>query len=106
MELLLILFVILAVGCGLGISLLYLLKTQKSKNIIFYFLGVWSMLIAFFNATGLPSNYIMSQLLAWGIGFIAVIAIIIKLKSPKNIKLAYLLVSLSALLGLIDLFFF
>ena len=106
LQILLILFIILAVVSGLSIALLYLLKNPKAKNILFYFLASWSMLIAFFNATSLPNNYILEQLLAWGIGFIAVIAIIIKLVKPTKINISYLLVSASAVLGLLDLFFF
>lgn len=106
MELLLILFIVLAVGSGLGISLLYLLKNPKAKNALFYFLGVWSMLIAFLNATSLPSNYFLEQVIAWAIGFIAIIAILIKILKPSKVKIAYLLVSVSALAGLFDLFFF
>ncbi|MDT7932442.1 hypothetical protein [Clostridium perfringens] len=47
---------ILVVGI-LGISLLFFLKNRKLKNVVFYFLVIWSMLIACLNATGLPTNY-------------------------------------------------
>lgn len=105
MEFLLILFVVLAVVSGLGISLLYLLKNQKAKNALFYFVAVWSMLIAVINATSLPSNYILEQIIAWGIGFLAVIAIVVKVVKPAKVNVAYLLASASAILGLLDLFF-
>lgn len=48
---------ILVVGI-LGISLLFFLKNRKLKNVVFYFLVIWSMLIACLNATGLPTNYL------------------------------------------------
>lgn len=64
------------------------------------------MLIAFLNATSHPSNYLMEQLIAWGFGFLAVISIIIKFKNPQKASLPNMLVTISILCGLIDLFFF
>lgn len=103
---LLILFIVLAVVSGLGISLLYLVKNQKAKTIIFYSLSVLSMGIAFINATGLPSNYLFEQLIAWSFGLLAVVAILIKIKKPEQTTLVYLLVTASVICGLADLFFF
>lgn len=103
---LLILFIVLAVVSGLGVSLLYLIKNQKAKNIIFYFLGAWSMLIAFLNATGQPSNFLLEQIIAWAFGFLAIIAIIIKIRKPEKTTLIYSIMTASVLFGLADLFFF
>ncbi|MDU4892097.1 MAG: hypothetical protein E6344_02265 [Clostridium sp.] len=106
MELLLIMFIVLAVASGLGIAFLYLSKNPKTKTIFFYFTAVLSMLIALLNATSQPSNYIMEQLISWAFGFLAVISIIIKVKNPQKTSLANLLVTISILCGLTYLFFF
>ena len=106
LRLLLILFIVISVVSGLGISLLFLCKSSKVKNIIFYFLAAWSMFIAFINATSLPSNYLGEQLIAWIFGLLAIITIIIKIKKPERISLTYILIVYSVLLGLVDLFFF
>lgn len=106
MQLLLIIFIVLAVVSGLGIAFLYLSKNTKVKTGIFYFLCVWSMIISYINATGLPSNYVVQQLIAWSFGFLAVLAIIVKVKTPSKPSLPNLIVTASLLCGLIDLFFF
>ena len=77
---LLILSVFILVLSILGISLLFFLKNSKLKNVVFYFLVIWSILIAYLNATSLPTNYIVQQIIAWLFGSISIIAIIIKVK--------------------------
>ncbi len=42
------------------------------------------MLIACLNATGLPTNYIVQQIIAWLFGSISIIAIIIKVKKQEK----------------------
>lgn len=106
LSILLIMFIVMAVVSGLGIALLYLVKNPKVKNVMFYFLAIWSMLIAFISATSLPSNFLLQQLIAWAFGFLAVIAIIIKIMKKDKVNLSYLFVTISILLGLAYLFFF
>lgn len=106
LTLLLIMFIVMAVISGLGIALLYLVKNNKAKNIIFYFLAIWAMLIAFINATSLPSNYLLQQIIAWSFGFLSIIGIIINIVKKDKVNLSYLFITASVLLGLADLFFF
>ena len=102
---LLILFIFILVVSILGISLLFLLKNQKIKDVLFYFLAIWSMLIAYLNATSLPTNYIGQQIIAWLFGSISIIAIIIKVKKTRETNIPYILVTVSVLLGIFTLFF-
>lgn len=95
---------ILVVGI-LGISLLFFLKNRKLKNVVFYFLVIWSMLIACLNATSLPTNYIVQQIMAWLFGAISIIAIIIKVKKIGETNIPYILVTISVLLGIFMMFF-
>lgn len=101
-----ILFIVMAVVSGLGLAFLYLFKNEKIKNGLFYFLAVWSMGITYMNVTSLPTNYLGEQLIAWAFGFLAVLALIIKIKKPEKTMFAHLLVTASILCGMTDLFFF
>lgn len=98
-----ILFVAIIVISILGIALLYISKNQNIKNITFYTLAIWSVIVAFLNVTSLPSNYIFEKVIGLVFGLLAIISIIIKIKKPEKINIAYLLVSLSILLTVLDL---
>lgn len=105
MEILLLLFIALTVAGGLGVGFLFLAKNQKVQNILFYFVAVLGMIIAFISATGYPSNYIAQSVMAWIWGFLAIIAIIIKIKNPEKANLAKWIATASVVIGLIQLFF-
>ena len=100
-----VLYLVILVLSILGISLLFFLKNSKLKNVVFYFLVIWSMLIAYLNATSLPTNYIVQQIIAWLFGYISIIAIIIKVKKTGKTNIPYILVTISVLLGIFMMFF-
>lgn len=100
-----ILFIFITAVSIVGILLLYLLKNQRAKNIVFYFLAVWSMCIAFLDVTSLPSNYLMERLIALSFGVLSIIAIIFKIKKPEKPMVAYILVTASVLLTLMSIIF-
>lgn len=102
---LLVLFIVIVVAGGLGIAFLFLSKNQKVKNVWFYFLSVFGMLIAYVSATSGPRNYIGEQIVAWAVGFLCIIAIILKVKKPKKVMISYLLVTFSVVFGIADIFF-
>lgn len=106
MELLLILFIVLAAASVLGIIFLYSSKNPKTKNSLFYVLVALSMLITFLNVTSLPTNYVMQRIISLFLGLFAVIALILKLKTPQKASIANFLVTASVLCGLIYLLFF
>ncbi|MDA3730876.1 hypothetical protein PBV87_05100 [Niameybacter massiliensis] len=106
MELLLIMFTVLAVMSGLSITFLFLSKKPQVQNIFFYIAAVLGMFIAFLSATSLPSNYIGEIIVSWGFGILAVAGIIVKVKNPQKAKIAKYLVTVSVILGLLKLFFF
>ncbi|MEF9959222.1 MAG: hypothetical protein RR448_04625 [Niameybacter sp.] len=105
MQALLILFVALVVASGLGIAFLFLTKNKKVQNGLFYFLVILGMFIAFINATSFPSNYIVQAIVAWGFGFLSIVALIVKMKKLKNENIAKYIVSASLILGLLQLLF-
>lgn len=102
-----ILFICMSIISGLGILLLYLIKEEKKKKIIFYSLSVWGIIIAVFSATSLPTNYVGSQLVSWGIGVLSIIGIIVYLKAKTKLQyqVAYLLTTASVVFGMLKLFF-
>ncbi|MGV1062958.1 hypothetical protein ACQR2W_05100 [Clostridium perfringens] len=102
---LLIFFVFILVISILGISLLFFLKNRKIKNVLFYFLVVWSILIAYLNASSLPTNYLGQQIMAWLFGSISIIAIIINFKKTGETNIPYILVTISVFLGIFMMFF-
>ena len=107
MGLYFLMFVGMSVISLLGILLLFLLKSEGAKKTAFYFLVVWGMFIAVFRATGLPTNYIMEQLIAWGFGILSIAALLIRVRT-KNTKLllcANILVVVSVVAGMLKLFF-
>lgn len=106
MDILLIMFIIMAIISVLGISMLYLVKNSKIKNAIFYFLFIWSLFITFINITSLPTNFTLEKLIALLFGFLAILSLFIKVKKNEKQSLSNLFVSSSILLGLLDLFLF
>lgn len=102
---LLIFFVFILVISILGISLLFFLENRKIKNVLFYLLAVWSILIAYLNASSLPTNYLGQQIMAWLFGSISIIAIIINLKKTGETNIPYILVTISVFLGIFMMFF-
>ena len=104
---LLIMFVVMVVVSFLGILFLFLSNNKKIQNGVFFFLACWGMLLSWMNATSGPSNYISRQLLAWAIGFIAVIAMLIRYAGHSENRFPYsnILVSLSVVLSVLTMFF-
>lgn len=88
-----------------GILALYLLKENRKG--ILYFLTIWGVILAGIKATSLPSNYISSQIIAWGIGALSIIGVLLYMtaKSEKQLTVSYALVTISVVANLINLFF-
>ncbi len=107
LGLLLLLFIGMSVVSGLGILFLFLIKDHKKRKPVFYFLVVWGMFIAFLSATSLPTNFIMQQVIAWAIGFVSIIALLVYLraKTERQYYISYILVSCSVVIGILRLFY-
>lgn len=105
---LMILFIGMSVISGLGILFLYLIKDAQRKKSVFYLLAVWGMIIAVMSATSLPSNFLVSQFIAWSIGLLSVVGLLVhvKAKTKSQYNVAYLLVTISVVAGMIKLFMF
>lgn len=102
----LILFIGMTVFSILGLLLMYLLKNEKAKAVLFYCMSVWGMVISALGATSLPSNLTADRVIAWAVGFLSVIGLIlhIRAKSGPLLTAAYVLVTISVIGGLLNIF--
>ena len=68
LGLLLILFMVMSIISVVGLLLLFLLKGEKAQRIVFYFMALLGMFIAWMTATGYATNQIKEQMISWGFG--------------------------------------
>lgn len=108
LGLLVISFVSTSVISIIGLSLMYLLKNERAKAGIFYFLSIWGMAIAVLSAMSLPSNWMAQQFIAWGFGILSAAGLIVHLKSSSSSgrMTAYALVTISVIGGVLKMFIF
>ncbi len=108
LALLVIAFMVMSVISIIGVALLYLIKNEKIKKGIFYFLVAWGMVIAFFNIKSIPIYMTGEILLAGALGAVGVAALVIQLvsKKEKKFQVAKILATVSVVVGMIDCFMF
>lgn len=106
LGLLLILFMVMSIISVVGLLLLFLLKGEKAQRIVFYFMALLGMFIAWMTATGYATNQIKEQMISWGFGALAVVAVLVRLcdKSKNAALAAKLLAAASVVLGMVALF--
>ena len=105
LGLLLILFMVMSIISVVGLLLLFLLKGEKAQRIVFYFMALLGMFIAWMTATGYATNQIKEQMISWGFGALAVVAVLVRLcGKSKNAALAAKLAAASVVLGMVALF--
>ena len=89
LGLLLILFMVMSIISVVGLLLLFLLKGEKAQKIVFYFMALLGMFIAWMTATSYATNQIKEQMISWGFGALAVVAVLVRLcGKSKNAALA------------------
>ena len=106
LGLLLILFMVMSIISVVGLLLLFLLKGEKAQRIVFYFMALLGMFIAWMTATGYATNQIKEQMISWGFGALEVVAVLVRLcgKSTNAALAAKLLAAASVVLGMVALF--
>ena len=65
LGLLLILFMVMSIISVVGLLLLFLLKGERAQKIVFYFMALLGMFIAWMTATGYATNQIKEQMIYW-----------------------------------------
>ena len=108
LGMLVITFFAMTVVSLVGLVLLYLLKNEKAKKVVFYLLTVWGMIVAYCNVISDPINWTGAIVRGWVLGALSVAALLIQLCLKKEYKfnLARILVTISVVLGMMDCFFF
>lgn len=106
LAMLLITFIVMSVVSVVGVVLMYLAKNEKLKKGIFYFLCIWGMVITWCNILTIPEMLVGTMLLAFGLGALSVIALLIQLclKKENKFTVARILVTISVVAGMIDCF--
>ena len=103
LGLLLILFMVMSIISVVGLLLLFLLKGEKAQKIVFYFMALLGMFIAWMTATSYATNQIKEQMISWGFGALAVLVRLCG-KSKNAALAAKLLAAASVVLGMVALF--
>lgn len=108
LDMLVIVFVAMSVISMAGLLIFYLSKSEKVQKGIFYFMAIFGMMIAWLNANMIPPYMTGELILAWGLGALSVIALLVQLcmKSENKFKIAKILVTISVVVGMIDAFMF
>lgn len=106
LGLLLILFMGMSIISVVGLLILFLLKGERAQKIVFYFMALLGMFIAWMTATSYPTNCIKEQMISWGFGALAVVAVLVRLcgKSKNAALAAKLLAAASVVFGMVALF--
>ncbi|OAB38708.1 hypothetical protein PMSD_06750 [Paenibacillus macquariensis subsp. defensor] len=99
-----ILFIIIAVVSVISIALLFTVKEPKTNNVLFVVTAILGVLIGYISVTALPSNYVVSRIFAGAFGIVSIIGII--LMWMKKVAIAKVLVAISVVFGVLQLFFF
>ena len=101
-----VLFMVMSIISVVGLLLLFLLKGERAQKIVFYFMALLGMFIAWMTATSYATNQIKEQMISWGFGALAVVAVLVRLcgKSKNAALAAKLLAAASVVLGMVALF--
>ena len=108
LGLLAIAFVVMIVAAVGAIVLLFVLKDEKKKKYIVYFMAALGVYIAWANGQSSPlPQYLGEAILGWGFGMLAVAGLLLQIfeKTKKQLQIAKVLVIVSVLAGIIELFF-
>lgn len=106
LGLLLILFMVMSIISVVGLLLLFLLKGERAQKIVFYFMALLGMFIAWMTATGYATNQIKEQMISWGfwcIGGCSGSGAALR-QEQKAALAAKLLAAASVVLGMVALF--
>lgn len=104
LGILFILFVMMGLAGIIGSVLLFIVKNEKANDVILVLMAAYSLITAFVSATALPTNFVSQQIICWVIGFIAVIGAGIRFGTKTQSVLSKVLVVVSVLGGIANLF--
>ena len=86
-----------------GLILLYIIKNEKVKNILFYFLSILGIIVSFEGFISAPTNDIVGKIILAIVGILPILAIIVKNKMKLD-KIAYILVTITVIVSILKTF--
>ena len=86
-----------------GLILLYIIKNEKVKNILFYFLSILGIIVSFEGFISAPANDIVGKIILAIVGILPILAIIVKNKMKLD-KIAYILVTITVIVSILKTF--
>lgn len=106
LSLLVITFMVMSVISVAGVVLMYVLRNEKAKKGILYFLAVWGVVIAYCGVQSIRLLVTASPLVPLTLGALGVIAALVQMfmKSEKRFTVARVLVTVSVVAGMINCF--
>ncbi|MEG2038147.1 MAG: hypothetical protein RRZ73_00320 [Oscillospiraceae bacterium] len=102
---LLVVYLVLAVLVLAGVITLFIVKKEKTNNVILVLLALLTILLSYLGATSMPTNYIFEQVIAWTWGVLAIVGVALNFFTPKFAKYTKYLVMFAAAASLIDIIF-
>ncbi|WP_250278142.1 hypothetical protein [[Clostridium] colinum] len=87
-----------------GLSFLFLSKNDKIKNIAFYFLSVFTLVLSINGIFSLPTNDLIGKGLLIFVTLLPLLAVYLKYKSKD--KIAYILVTVAIIVAILKFFSF
>lgn len=108
LDLLLIAFFVMTIVSVLAVLIQFLLKDEKKKKIVFYFLVAWSLVITWCNIQTTPEYMTVELVKAFAFGALGIAALLVQLccKGDKKFFVAQILATVSVLGGILDTFLF
>ena len=107
LSLLVIVFAVMSAVAVIAIVLLFLMKDEKKKKWVVYVMAMLGMYIAWANAQSSPlPDFLGEAILGWVIGAIGVVGLLLQVcgKTKKQLLAAKILVVVSVVAGIIELF--
>lgn len=105
MDILGILYIILSILIIAGTILIYTVRKEDLYNTFFIILSVLALITAFINFTSLPGNFLFKKIIALCLGVLAVIALLLRFLVKSQPAQEKLLLTVSAIAGVLYLFF-
>lgn len=108
MDILLYIFSALTVLTAVVLVLQYIKGGMYGRNnLVFISSALLAVLVSWIAGSALPDNYMLQRIVAYGWGLIAVLSVILKAnKKSDYFTAARLLLTVSLVGGVLDLFFF
>ena len=106
LALLVITFMVMSLVSVVGLILIYIVKNEKLKKGMFYFLAIWGMIIAYCSVLSTPDYMLGAVIISWVLGGLSVAALLIQIctRKEKRFQIARVLVTISVVAGMIDCF--